>query len=325
MNKIRLLGIAGPLCAALAGPAAVLAQGWPAKPVRVVVPFGTGGGGTIQARLITDSLRQTMGATFVIDNRPGAGGLIGAQMVAESPPDGYTLLFTTSTLAVNTTLFADTLKFDPRKDLAPVSLVSAGPLVLCVHPSVPVRSVKELIALAKKHPGRLASGVNEIGSTGHLAAEMLNQLGGVDTTIVPYKGGGPAMLGLMTGDVALLFVVAPVAMAQLQANRIRGLAVTTPKASPAFPDLPPINTFIPGLEVDVWYAIFFPRGTPPEIVNRMSAETKKVLQTESAVQTFYQREGMDAIGSTPEALRAHLDSEIVKYAKVIKQGNIKVQ
>ncbi|MCX7138134.1 MAG: tripartite tricarboxylate transporter substrate-binding protein [Proteobacteria bacterium] len=157
MNKIRLLGIAGPLCAALAGPAAVSAQGWPAKPVRVVVPFGTGGGGTIQARLITDSLRQTMGATFVIDNRPGAGGLIGAQMVAESPPDGYTLLFTTSTLAVNTTLFADTLKFDPRKDLAPVSLVSAGPLVLCVHPSVPARSVKELIALAKKHPGRPAS------------------------------------------------------------------------------------------------------------------------------------------------------------------------
>jgi tripartite-type tricarboxylate transporter receptor subunit TctC len=324
MKKFRFLGFAGALCAALAGSCAVMAQSWPAKPVRVVVPFGTGGGGTIQARLITDSLRQSMGAIFVIDNRPGAGGLIGAQIVAEAPADGYTMLFTTSTLAVNTTLLADTLRFDPRKDLAPASLVSAGPLVLCVHPSVPARSVRELIALAKKHPGKLASGINEIGSTGHLAAEMLNQLGGIDTTIVPYKGGGPAMIGLMTGEVALLFVAAPVAMAQLQAQRIRGLAVTTPQAFPAFPDLPPINATVPGLEVDVWYAMFFPRGTPPEIVARMSTETRKVLQTEG-VQAFYKREGMGAIGSPPEALRAHLDSEIIKYAKVIKRGNIKVQ
>src|ERR1043166_669044 len=154
MKKFRFLGFAGALCAALAGSCAVMAQSWPAKPVRVVVPFGTGGGGTIQARLITDSLRQSMGAIFVIDNRPGAGGLIGAQIVAEAPADGYTMLFTTSTLAVNTTFRADTLRFDPRKDLAPASLVSAGPLVLCVHPSVPARSVRELIALAKKHPGK---------------------------------------------------------------------------------------------------------------------------------------------------------------------------
>lgn len=322
MNRIRFLGMAGALCAALSGSGAVLAQAWPAKPVRVVVPFGAGGGGTIQARLITDNLRQSMGATFVIDNRPGAGGLIGAQLVAESRPDGYTMLFTTSTLAVNTTLLADTLKFDPRKELTPASLVSSGPLVLCVHPSVPARSVKELITLARKHPGKLASGVNEIGSTGHLAAEMLKQLGGIDTTIVPYKGGGPALIGLLTGDVALLFVTPAVAMPQLQAKRVRGLAVTTPQSVPAFPDLPPINATIPGLAVDVWYATFFPRGTPPEIVARMSAETSKVLQTEG-VQAFYKREGMAAIGSSPDSLRAHLESEIVKYAKVIKQGNIK--
>lgn len=324
MNRIRFPGAVSALCALLSYSATVAAQGWPGKPVRVVVPFGTGGGGTIQARLLTDALRQTMGAAFIIDNRPGAGGLIGAQLVAESPPDGYTMLFTTSTLAVNTTLLTEALRFDPRKDLAAASLVSSGPLVLCVHLSVPARSVRELIALAKKHPGTLASGVNEIGSTGHLAAAMLNQLGGVDTTIVPYKGGGPALLGLLTGDVALLFVVAPVAMPQLQAKRIRGLAVTTPKTVAAFPDLPPINTTVPGLETDVWYAMFFPKGTPSEIVTRMSAETAKVLQTD-AVQAFYKREGMDAIGSSPEALRAHLDSEIVKYAKVIKRGNIKVQ
>jgi tripartite-type tricarboxylate transporter receptor subunit TctC len=299
-----------------------VAQGWPAKPVRVVVPFGPGGGASIQARLITDSLRQSMGATFVIDNRPGAGGLIGAQIVAEAPPDGHTLLFTTSTLAVNTTLLADVLRFDPRRDLAPVSIVSSGPLVLCTHPSIPARTVGELIALAKKHPGKLGSGVNEIGSTGHLASEMLNQLARIDTTIVPYKGGGPALLGLMTGDVALLFVVAPAARAQLQAGRIRGLAVTTPQPASGFPDLPPVNRTVPGLETDVWYATFFPRGTPTEIVARMSAETRKALGTDS-VQAFYKREGTDAVGSAPEALRDHFEKEIVKYARVIRAGGIK--
>ena len=324
MQRNRQFRVAVALCATALGPAVALAQGGTAKPVRVVVPFGTGGGGSIQARLLTDSLRQTTGATFVIDNRPGAGGLIGARLVAEAPPDGYTVLFTTSTLAVNTTLFAETLKFDPRKDLAPVSLVSSGPLVLCVHTSVPARSVKELIALAKKHPGKLGSGVNELGSTGHLAVEMLNQLGGIETTIVPYKGGGPALLGLLTGDVALLFVVAPVAMSQLQAKRVRGLAVTTPRSVAAFPGLPPINATVPGLETDVWYAIFLPRATPAEIVGRLSAEIGKVLQTES-IQAFYKREGIGAVGSSPEALRTHLESEIVKYAKVIKQGNIKLQ
>lgn len=324
MKRFPTLIRTGVLCATLCVSGGVLAQAWPTKPVRVVVPFGAGGGGTIQARLITDSLRQSTGATFVVDNRPGAGGLIGAQAVAESAPDGYTMLFTTSTLAVNSTLLASTLRFDPRKDLAPASLVSSGPLVLCVHPSVPARSVKELIALARKHPGTLASGINEVGSTGHLAAEMLKQLGGLDTTIVPYKGGGPALIGLLTGEVALLFVTPAVAMSQLQAKRIRGLAVTTPTAFPAFPDLPPINATIPGLEVDVWYATFFPKNTPPEIVSRMSAETTKVLRSDN-VQAFYKREGMAAIGSAPEALRAHLDREIVKYAKVIKQGNIKAQ
>ena len=296
-------------------------QTWPAKPVRVVVPFGPGGGATIQSRLIMDHLRQNMGASFIIDNRPGAGGLIGAQIVAESPGDGYTLLFTTSTLAVNTTLLADALKFDPRKDLAPVSLISSGPLVLCVHPSVPARSVKELIALARQHPGKLGSGVNEIGSTGHLAAEMLNQLGRIDTTIVPYKGGGPALLGLLTGDVSMLFVVAPVAMSQLQAKKVRGLAVTTPQPASAFPDLPPINRTVPGLETDVWYAMFAPKNTSPELVERLSSETRKVLLSEQ-VQAFYRREGTDAVGSSPQALRSHFEQEIVKYAKVIRQAKI---
>lgn len=298
------------------------AQGWPSKPIRVVVPFGAGGGATIQSRLITDQLRQTMGANFVIDNRPGAGGLIGAQLVAEAAPDGHTMLFTTSTLAVNTTLLETKLRFDPRKDLEPISLVSSGPLVLCIHPSVPARSVGDLIALAKKHPGKLGSGINEIGSTGHLAVEMLNQLAGIDTTVVPYKGGGPALVGLLTGDVALLFVVAPVAKSQLQAGRIRGLAVTTPEPASGFPDLPPINRTVPGLETNVWYATFFPKGTSSGIVSRMSAELRKALAAD-AVRDFYRRQGTDAVGSTPEAMREHFGKEVAKYAKVIRAANIK--
>jgi tripartite-type tricarboxylate transporter receptor subunit TctC len=294
------------------------------KPIRVIVPFGPGGGASVQARLITDAVRQDTGRAFIIENRPGAGGLIGAQLTADAPVDGATMLFTTSTLAVNTTLFAETMRFDPRRDLTPASLVSAGPLVLSVHPSVPARSVKELIALARHHPGKLASGINEIGSTGHLAAVMLNQLARIDTTIVPYKGGGPALMGLLTGDVALLFVVAPVAMSQLEAKRIRGLAVTTPKRSAAFPGLPAINEIVPGLETDVWYATFFPRATPLEAVTRFNADMVKALGSD-AVKAFYKREGIDAIGSTPDELRAHLASEIVKYATVIRRANIKVQ
>jgi len=322
LNKIARLGLCTVICTAL-GSGVAMAQGWPAKPVRVVVPFGPGGGATIQGRLITDGLRPALGTSFVIDNRPGAGGTIGAQLVADSRPDGYTMLFTTSTLAVNATLLADTLKFDPKKDLAPATLVSTGPLVLCIHPSIPARSVKELIALAKKQPGKLPSGVNEIGSTGHLAAEMLKQLGGIDTTIVPYKGGGPALVGLLTGEVALLFVTPAVAMPQLKAQRVRGLAVTTPKSVAALPDLPPVTATIPGLEIGVWYAIFFPKGTPPEIVSKLSAETRKVLLTES-VQAFYRTQGLDAVGGSPESLRDYFESEIAKYEKVIRQGNIKL-
>lgn len=324
MNKIACSALYAVLCSALWGSSAATAQIWPTKPVRVVVPFGAGGGTTIQGRLIAEGLRQNLGASFILDNRPGAGGIIGAQLVTDSSPDGYTMLFTTSTLAVNATLMADTLKFDPQKDLAPASLVSSGPLVLCVHPSIPARSVKELIALAKRQPGKLPSGINAVGSTGHLAAEMLKQLGAIDTTIVPYKGGGPALVGLLTGEVALLFVTPAVAMSQLKAKRVRGLAVTTSKSVAAFPDLPPVSATIPGLEIGVWYAMFFPKRTPPDIVARLSSEVRKVLQTDS-VQAFYRKQGLEPVGSSPQSLRDYFESEIVKYAKVIKQGNIRPQ
>ena len=294
---------------------------WPEKTVRVVVPFGTGGGTDIQARLLGDNLRRVTGQNFIVDNRSGAGGLIGAELVVNSPPDGHTLLFTTATLAINTTLYSKTLKFDPQTDLVPSTLVSNAPNVLCVHPSVPVRSARDLIRLAKQHPGKLNSGVNTPGSTSHLAAEMLGQLGGIKTVIIPYTGGGPAMSALVTGDIDLLFATGPVAAAALKTGRVRCLAVTTAEKNPSFPDLPAINTAVPGLEIGNWYAMFFPKGAPSEAVNRLSALIKQALNDEK-IKGFYAREGLEPVGSSPAELRDQLQRDIKKYGEVIKTGNI---
>ncbi|HXF66757.1 MAG TPA: tripartite tricarboxylate transporter substrate binding protein [Burkholderiales bacterium] len=318
-----LLGFAA-ACVLAAVSAALHAQSWPARPVRMIVPFGTGGGTDIQARLLAESFRQSTGQTFITDNRAGAGGIIGAELAAQSPPDGYTILFTTASLAVNTTLFAKTLKFDPRADLAPVSWVSSTPLVLCVHPSVPARSVNDLISLARKNPGRLNNGVNATGTTSHLAGEMLKQMVGLDTVIIAFKGGGPSMQALMTGEIDFLFATGPVAATNLKVGRIRCLAVTSPKKSSAFPDLPTMASFVPGFEADNWYAMFFPRGTPQEIVGRMNQLIRTALQNDK-VATFYQREALDAIGSSPAELAELFEREVRKYAEVIRKANIKVQ
>lgn len=297
------------------------AAGWPEKPVRVIVPFGTGGGTDIQGRLLADNLQRITGQRFLIDNRSGAGGMIGAELVVNSTADGHTLLFTTAALAINTTLYSKTLKFDPRSDLAPSTLVSNAPNVLCVHPSVPARSVPELLALAKKNPGKLNNGINTPGTTSHLAAEMLAQLGRIETVIIPYTGGGPSMVALMTGDIDLLFATGPVASAALKTGRVRCLAVTTPEKNRSLPDLPPINTFVRGLEINNWYAMFFPKGAPAEAVNRLSAIIKQALDDDK-IKGFYTREGLEAVGSSPAELRTQFERDIEKYAAVIKTRNI---
>ncbi|MBI4195006.1 MAG: tripartite tricarboxylate transporter substrate binding protein [Betaproteobacteria bacterium] len=300
------------------------AASWPEKPVRVVVPFGTGGGTDIQARLLAENLRQISGQRFLVENRSGAGGLIGAELVAGSPPDGHTLLFTTATLAINTTLFAKTLKFDTRNDLVPSTLVSNAPNVLCVHPSVPARSVPELIALARKNPGKLNNGVNTPGSTSHFAAEMLKDLADLDTLIIPFTGGGPSSVALMTGEIDMLFATGPVAAAALKTGRVRCLAVTTAQKNPSFPDLPTMNTFVPGLEIGNWYAMFFPKGTPQEIVERLSVIIKQALG-DAKIKAFYAREGLEPVGSTPKELQAMFRRDVDKYAGVIRAANIQTR
>ena len=311
------------LSAVVLAPAAY-AQAWPTKPVRIIVPFAPGGGTDIQARVLTASFHEQTGQSFIIENRTGASGLIGAEVAANAPPDGYTILFSTATLTINTTLYGSRMKVDPVKDLTPISWLTSTPLVLVVHPSVPAKSVKELVALAKRKPDFLNSGINVPGSTSHLSAEMLKQKAGIEAVIVPYKGGGPAITALMGGEIDYLFCTGPVAAANLKSGRIRALAVTTAKKASAFPDLPTMNTFYPGFESDNWYAMFLPAGTPKEIVTRLHAEIGRAMKNED-MRTFMVREALDAVVSTPEELQANFRREIDRYAKVIKAGKISVE
>ena len=296
------------------------AQTWPAKTVRIVVPFGPGGGTDIQGRLLGKKFYESMGQTFVIDNRAGAGGLIGAEIVAKAPPDGYTLLFTTASLAANVSLHKK-IAFDPVKDLMPVSWISSVPLVLIVHPSVPAKSVKELVALAKRSGGKMNAASNGSGTTSHLSIEMLKQLAGVSVAHIPYKGGGPALTALLSGEVDFTFATALAAQPFIKQNKVRALAVTTSKRSGTFPALPTMGSMYPSFEADNWYAMFFPAGTPKEIVAKMNAEIVKALKAPD-IRDFITREGGDPVGSSPEELAKYFQREVGKYAKVIKAGNI---
>jgi tripartite-type tricarboxylate transporter receptor subunit TctC len=326
MNKHVLQGILGAVvaAAALLISASVSAQAWPSRPVRIIVPFGPGGGTDIQARVLTTVFHDHTGQTFIVENRAGASGLIGAELAAAAAPDGYTILFSTATLTINTTLYGSRMKTDPLKDLAPISWLTSTPLVLVVHPSVPAKTVKELVALAKRRPAFLNSGINVPGSTSHLSAEMLKQRAGIEAIIVPYKGGGPAITALMSGEIDYLFATGPVASAARKSGRVRALAVTTAKKASAFPDLPTMNTFYPGFESDNWYAMWFPANTPKDIISKMNALILKSMQN-GKVRDFMVKEGLDPVASTPEELGAQMKREIAKYAEVIRKGNIKLQ
>ncbi len=325
MNLESNLRFAGLLLAAVAlgVSGAVHAQNWPDKTVRVIVPFGPGGGTDIQGRLLGKKFYESMGQTFVVDNRAGAAGLIGAEQTVKAPPDGYTVLFTTASLAVNVTLYKKSLTFDPLKDLTPVCWISSVPLVLVTHPSVPVKSVKDLIALAKK-TGKLNAGNNGAGTTSFLAVEMLKQATGASMVNVSYKGGGPAIIALISGEVDFEFATALAAKPHIDSGKVKAIAVTTAKPAKAYPSLPTMNSMYPGFDVDNWYAMFMPAGTPKPIVDKLNSEILKALKA-ADVLDFMTKEGGEPVGSTPEELTAMFRREITKYAKVIEAGQIAVQ
>jgi tripartite-type tricarboxylate transporter receptor subunit TctC len=304
-------------------PPHAVAQQWPDKTVRILVPFPPGGGTDIQARLLSNAFQKSMGQNFIIDNRTGAGGLIAGQLAVDSPPDGNTILFTSGSISVVVTLYAKRMKFNVHTDLAPISWISSTPLVLSLHPSVPAKSVKELVALAKRTPGNMNAGGNTAGSTAHLTGEMLNQVAGIKSTVLTYRGGGPAVLALISGEIDYIFATAPSIMPHLNSGKAKALAVTTPKPSSALPHLPTMNSIYPGFESDNWYAMFYPRGTPRPIVDKLNAEIRKALDTPE-IKAFMPREALDPVASSPEELSALLKREIEKYARVIRLANIQI-
>jgi|SRR5882672_259601 len=301
---------------AVALPPEAGAQTWPAKPIRMIVPFAAGGGTDIQARLFGAKLSPALGQTVIVENRPGAGGNIGAELVAKAPPDGYVVLFQSASLAVNQTLYSK-LNYNAIRDLAPVLLVSSTPLILVVHPSVPARSVKDLVALAKAKPDTFNFGSNSTGSTSHLSAELLKTMTGTRMTHIPYKGSGQATTALLGGEIDLLFSTMPPAVPHIKAGKMRALAVTTLKRSQVLPDVPTMNDTVKGFESDNWYGMFFPTGTARDIIARYHAEMMKVLK-DPDVRTLMERDGSEPLGSTPEEFGAYFKREVEKYAKVIK-------
>jgi tripartite-type tricarboxylate transporter receptor subunit TctC len=300
------------------------AQTWPTKTVRIIVPFAAGGGTDIQARLLAKQFYGSTQQTFVVDNRASANGLIGVEAVAKAAPDGYTLLFVSASLSVNTTLYAKRLTFDPVRDLAPVSWISSLPLVLVIHPSVPAKTVKELVALTKRPGSKINAASNSSGSTSHLALEMLKQMTGAQLVHIPYKGSGPAMTAVVGGEVDFVFSTSLAAQPHIKSGRVRALAVTTAKPSSAFPDLPTMASIYPGFEADNWYGLFFPAGTPKEVIARANAEALRALKAPDLLE-FMAREGADPVGSTPEELGAQFKREVERYARVIKAARIEAE
>ena len=293
------------------------AQPYPARPVRLIVPFVPGGGADAAARLFGTRLGDNLGQQVLIDNRGGAGGTIGAELAAKAAPDGYTLLLSSANMAMNVSLYGKR-SYDPVKDFATVTLLSSTPNVITVHPSLPVRSVKELIALAKAHPGQInyASGGN--GSTAHLAAELFKTMARVDFVHVPYKGSGPAAIAVLSGEAPLTMVPALAVMPHVQSGRLRALAISSVQRAAVLPDLPTVaESGVPGYEASQWYGVMAPAGTPESIVARLHLELVKIVQSPDMTARLA-AEAAIPVGSTPQQFAAYLQEEIVKWSRVVR-------
>ncbi|MCE2949031.1 MAG: Bug family tripartite tricarboxylate transporter substrate binding protein [bacterium] len=310
--------------AAIALPDTVHAQAWPVKPVRMVVPFPPAGGTDVIARIIAPRLGEALGQQVVIDNRAGANGNVGTELVARASADGYTVLLNGGgTLAVNPSLYSR-LPYDSLRDFAPVSLVALQPSVLVVHPSVPARSVAELIALARRQPGQLNYASSGSGSLAHLSAEVFKTMARVDMVHVPYKGAGPSLADLLAGQVHLIFASSPSVMPHVQNGRLRALGVTTARRVRATPDVPTIaEAGVPGFELTGWYGLLAPAGTPAPVVGRLNAELVKTLGL-ADVQEKLVGQGLEVATSTPREFADFLKSEIAKYARVVREAGVKV-
>ena len=300
------------------------ADDYPSKPIRFVVPYPAGGPLDTVARLLGQKVSESMKQPIIVDNRPGAGGNIGADFVAKAAPDGYTILMgAVATHAINPTLYSH-IPYDPVADFMPVTQVASTPNVLVVNPSLPAKNVREFIAYAKANPGKLNFGSGSTGSAGHLAGELFKTMAGVDMTHVPYKGAGPAMQDLVAGQIQLMFDNLASSLGQIRAGKVRALAVTTAKRTSLAPDLPTIaESGLPGFDINTWFGVFVPAKTPQPIVDRLHAEFTRALAMPDVRQKMVDL-GAEPVGSTPAEFAALIRSEKDKYARVIKASGAKV-
>jgi len=322
MTRMKWLLAAGAGCAFVMISGALPAQGYPAKAIRVVVPYAPGGATDLTARLVGQKMQEAMKQNVLVDNRPGAGGVIGTDIVAKAAPDGYTVLIAVpAEIAILPHL--QKMPYDVARDLAPVSLAAVTPLVLVVHPSLPVRSVKDLIAFARARPGQLAYASAGTGGVQHLSGELLKISMKLDMAHVPYKGAGPVMPDLIGGHVPMFFSGMPPAMPHVKAGKLRALAVTTARRSPAAPDVPTMaEAGVPGFDISNWFAYFVPSGTQAEVISRLNSEVNRGLK-QPDVREKLASVGAETVGTSPEELAKFVRSESEKFARLVKLSGAK--
>jgi tripartite-type tricarboxylate transporter receptor subunit TctC len=309
-----------PLCAQTTSTSS--GQAYPAKPVRLILPFPPGGPTDLLGRVIAQKLSDQLGQPVVVDNRGGAGGNLGVELAAKSPPDGYTLVLSSPLIAISPSLYVK-LNYDPIKDLAPISLVAYIQNVMLVHPSVPAKTLKEFIQLARANPGKLNFGTGGTGTTTHLAAELLKVIAKIDMVHVPYKGTGLALIGLVGGQVDMLIMAAPAANSQIQAGKARALAVLSAKRVSELPNVPTTKEAgVDNFEVPIWYGILAPAATPRDIINRLNLELNKALAAPD-VRERLKKVDVEPVTNTPQQFAEFIKAETVRYAKVIKAAGIK--
>ena len=319
--RTRLTTAALALCAAVAAPLAT-AQPYPSKPIRMIFPFPPGGPTDLLGRAVAQKMSDNMGQQVVADNRPGAGGNLGLDLTAKSPADGYTIVLSSPLIALAPLLYSK-LNYDPFKDLQPLSLVATIQNILLVHPSVPAKTLKELVQIASKSPGKLSYGSGGVGTTTHLAPELLKSLTKTNIVHVPYKGSGQALVGLMGGDVDVLIMAVPASAPQVQSGKVRALAVLSDKRAVQLPNVPTTKEAgIEGLEVPIWYGILTTAGTPKEIVARLNSELVKAMTAPDLKERLLAA-GIEPMHSTPEQFAAFIKSENARFAKVIRDAGIK--
>jgi tripartite-type tricarboxylate transporter receptor subunit TctC len=306
----------------LTGAAPCFAQGWPAKPVRIVSPFAPGGGNDTLSRMLAASLTPRLGQQVIVENRPGANTIVGTEFVVKAPPDGYTLITLPNAITINPHLYSK-LPFDIQKDLAPVSRIGTSPQILVVHPSLPVRTMKEFIALARAKPGEITNGSSGNGSLGHLTGALLDLTVGTKLVHVPYKGTALVATDLIGGQIVMSFASALTVVPHIRGARLRAVAVTGAHRTPALPEAPAIAETVPGFSSELWYALFAPTGTPADIIQRLHREIGAIL-TQADIKAKLSDQGVDALTSTPQEMVKLIAADLDKWGKVVRATGARI-